>query len=567
MILLVLVSTFTLLSYRGAIRQGIEERRAEAARMALALSRIVPQRSGASALELLAQAPGARSVYLLDAEGRSLQSSGDLSSTSLSESVLARARQEPVGLGPDPLSEDVIVGVAPLEGRGRVRFLRIDIPDSGLGSHQRGLRLLAIVVLGVNGAVSLLVFLFLRHLLAPWEAMLQKARQVREEPPEEQDEIAFLLSTFERAVAASGRQPPAASEDDIAALQRALAASLESGLLLLDRGGKVLALNPVGRQLLHLAGGGGVGSTLEEVLGGQPALLELLRRAVDKREGVQRHELEIASPRGPRILGVTVHLLRRDDRSVRGYLTLFADLTENRRRAEEARLEEGLAQLGGMAAGVAHELRNSLATLRGYLTLVERRPDEGELADYLAEIRRETDHLKRVLEDFLLFARPETARATEVSLRSVLERTVADPALLGDVGVELEVQGDGFTLLGDEQLLQHAFRNLLRNALRAQREAGLPEPIRVRLDSGPEGQRVRVDDNGSGLSEEVGERLFQPFVSGFRGGVGLGLAVSHRIVSLHGGRLRLKNRSEGGARAEAFFPPGRSVTEGSSARS
>ena len=563
MLLLVLVSTFTLLSYRNAVQGGVSERRAEAARMALVLGRFVPHRSAGSALELLAQAPGARSVYLLDGMGRSLQSSGALLGGALSESVLERARKEPIGIGPDPLSEGVIIGIAPLEGSGRARFLRVDIPDSGLGTHQRGLRLLSLIVLGVNGAVSLLVFFFLRHLLVPWEALLEKAREVREEPSEDQDEIAFLLSTLEQAVAGGTSAGPGTSEDDIAALQRALSASLESGLLLLDRSGEVLTLNPVGRELLHGAGAEGGGSSLEEILAGHPGLLALLQRVVEEEEGVQRQELEITSPEGPRILGVTVHLLRRDDRSVRGYLALFADLTENRRRSKEARLEEGLAQLGGMAAGVAHELRNSLATLRGYLTLVERRPGEGELADYLAEIRRETDHLKRVLEDFLLFARPETARATEVSLEAVLRRTVVDPAL-GESAVDFEVRGKGFLLLGDEQLLEHAFRNLLRNASRAQEEAGRKEPVEVRLAATAEGLTVTIDDRGCGVADEVSERLFQPFVSGFRGGVGLGLAVSHRIVSLHGGRLRLKNRSGGGARAEVFFAPGRSVTKGSS---
>lgn len=569
MLLLVLVSTFTLLSYRNAVQEGIDERRGEAARMALALSDFVTPRGSASALELLARAPGARSVFLLDAEGRSLQSSGDLSNAELAASVLERALTEPLGVGPVELADDAIIGVVPLEGRGQARFLRLDVPDGGLGNHRRSLRLLSIIVLSVNGAVSLLVFFFLRHLLAPWEAMLEKAREVHDEPSEEQDEIAFLLSAFDRAVVAKEGKA-AASEDDIAALQRALSASLESGLLLLDRSGEVLALNPVGRQLLHVPQALGVGDNLDAVLSEHPGFSSLLRQSVEENVGIQRHELAIDTPRGARFLGVTVHLLRRDDRSVRGYLVLFADLTENRRQAEEARLEEGLAQLGGMAAGVAHELRNSLATLRGYLTLVERRPGEGELADYLAEIRRETDHLKRVLEDFLLFARPETARAEWVSLETILRRATSDPAL-GEPAVELHLeapreagtgQGDqGFGLLGDEQLLEHAFRNLLRNAQRAQEEAGHEGPVQVHLSREQAGTKVRIEDRGPGLSEGLSEKLFQPFVSEFRGGVGLGLAVSYRIVSLHGGRLRLENRRGGGARAELFFPAGRSVSK------
>ncbi|MCB1037381.1 MAG: hypothetical protein KDD47_26355, partial [Acidobacteria bacterium] len=215
----------------------------------------------------------------------------------------------PVGVGPNFMAEATVVGVAPLKDRGRARFLRVDLADGGLGSHRRSLRLLSMLVLGVNGAVSLLVFLFLRHLLAPWEAMLEKAKEVHSEPLAEQDEIAFLLSTFERAVQAESRPAPPAAEDDIAALQRALSASLESGLLLLDREGTVLALNPVGRQLLHLEEEVTVGSELEEALADHPSLLALLQSVVGKGEGIKRHEVEISTPAGPRILGLTAHLL------------------------------------------------------------------------------------------------------------------------------------------------------------------------------------------------------------------------------------------------------------------
>ncbi len=251
--------------------------------------------------------------------------------------------------------------------------------------------------------------------------------------------------------------------------------------------------------------------------------------------------------------------------SVRGYLVLFADLTEVRRRAEESRLAESLAQLGEMAGGVAHELRNSLATLRGYLTLIERRPDEESIADYLSEIRHEADHLERVLEDFLAFARPGTARFREISLTPLLLRAAADPAL---AGVEVEVHGSpagDAALRGDPQLLERAVRNLLHNAAQAEREAGRRGPVEIRVDLQPEGTEVAIEDRGPGLPPEIRERLFHPFATGRRGGVGLGLALAHRIVVLHGGRIRLEDRPGGGTRAVLFFPRDTIVTGGNDA--
>ena len=271
-----------------------------------------------------------------------------------------------------------------------------------LARQRRSLAVLTVAVLAINAGLSVLLLFFLRHLLAPWETLLARARQVGGAGEAGADEIEFLLATFERALAALAGRPGRTAEDDIAALERTLSASLQSGLLLIDREGRVLALNAVGAALL--------GAALPEP--GAPLAAGArgpARAARDPaRPAPRRAGARSPAPGVPRCgrapgaaetltVGLTVHPLRRDDGEVRGLLVLFADLTEAQRRAEESRLAESLAQLGEMAGGVAHELRNGLATLRGYLTLIERRPDEDSIADFLSEIRGEADHLERVL--------------------------------------------------------------------------------------------------------------------------------------------------------------------------
>jgi signal transduction histidine kinase len=215
-----------------------------------------------------------------------------------------------------------------------------------------------------------------------------------------------------------------------------------------------------------------------------------------------------------------------------------------------------------MAGGVAHELRNGLATLRGYLTLIERRPDEDSIADFLSEIRGEADHLERVLQDFLTFARPGTVRVRDLELLPLLRRAAADPAL---EGIEVRVQGEEATLRGDPQLLERAVRNLLHNAAQAEREAGRRGPVEVAVARGEDGLEVAIEDRGPGLPEEIRTRLFHPFATGRRGGVGLGLALAHRIVVLHGGRIRLEDRPGGGTRAVLTFPRDTIVTDSNEA--
>jgi signal transduction histidine kinase len=558
-LLLVVLSTFTLFSYRNAVSLLATERQQEAARLARAVAdRVAKLADGGVSSQILREpAPAARGVALLDSAGTVLVAVGDLPAADLLAPAAERPLDRPLGVGPDERSPEVVAGFAPLAGPGGRRYVRVDLPAATLSRQLRSLRILSTLVLTINGALMLLVVLFTRHLLAPFETLLERARQVGE-PSAGEGEIEFLLTTFERALA--GLAKSERGEDDIALIERTLSASLQSGLLLLDRQGQVLASNAVGVELLGIAPPA-PGTPLAVVLSEHPELKDLLAGAVDQGGGLPRQECTVRAGDLSRTLGLTVHPLRRDDGGTRGYLVLFADLTEARRAAEESRLSESLARLGELAGGVAHELRNSLATLRGYLTLIERRPDEGSIADFLGEIRSEADHLERVLEDFLSFARPGTARMREFALVPLLLRAAADPALAGfDVRVHESGTG-GAWLRGDPQLLERALRNLLHNAVQAEREAGHQGPVEVTVQTQLDGVELVIADRGPGIQPEIRERLFHPFVTGRTGGIGLGLALAQRIVVLHEGRIRLEDREGGGARVLLWLPAKGGVVE------
>jgi len=554
LLLLAVLSTATVTAYRSSITRLIEERQGEASRLAAeAADRLAFARVAPNALPLRELAPTARSVVVTDAAGALVAYSGELPQASPLAPLEGRRLDRPLGLGPDDQTlPDVVAGFASWQTPAGRRFVRVDLDSRVLGAQSRSVRVLGVVVFAIDAALIVLVLLFLRHLLAPYELLLERARQM--DPAggtgESGDEIELLVSTFERAVAALALPP--AAEDDFAALERTLAHSLQSGLLLLDRGGRVLALNPLGARLLDVPPPD-PGASLGEVLAAQPELRDVLVQAVESGEAPQRQECTVPVGGRTLTLGLTVHPLRRDDGDVRGYLVLFADLTEPRRRAEEQRLADHMARLAEMSGGIAHELRNSLATLRGYLTLIERRPDEESIADFLSEIRLETDHLQRVLEDFLSFARPGSLRMEDVPLTRLALRTAADPALAGFPvrvhGAESEVH-----LRGDAQLLERALRNLVHNAVEAEREAGREGPVDVRIDRRPESIELAVEDRGPGLPAEIRERLFHPFATARRGGVGLGLALAHRIVILHSGTIQLEDRPGGGTRALVSFP-------------
>jgi signal transduction histidine kinase len=561
LLLLAGLSTFTLFAHRSALALLAEERREAAADLAASVAAALAGAPAPSPGALRRLAPGASAVTLLDAGGEVLAATGEPAATAPLAPAAGLPLDRPLGLGLDARLPEGVAGFAPLAGPEGRRFVRVDLPAGALAGGLRAARVLTVVVLAVNGALILLVLAFLRHLLEPYEALLARARAAGEPAGAEGDEVEFLVATFERALAAMAGAEARTADDDIAALERTLAGSLQSGLLLLDQGGEVLALNPVGARLLAVPPPE-PGRPLGEVLAGHPELLALLTEAVAGGRELQRRECAVRRGGETLTLGLSAHPLRRGDGGVRGYLVLFADLTEARRQADEGRLAESLGRLGEMAGGVAHELRNGLATLRGYLTLIERRPDEEAIADFLSEMRREADHLERVLDDFLAFARPGTARTEEISLPVLLRRAAADPALDG-IGVELAgAAGEEPRLAGDPQLLERALRNLLRNAAQAEREAGRSGPLNASVESGPGGVELVIEDRGPGLPAEVRQRLFHPFVTGRAGGVGLGLALAHRIVVLHGGTIRLEDRPGGGTRVRIHFPADTVVTTG-----
>ena len=294
----------------------------------------------------------------------------------------------------------------------------------------------------------------------------------------------------------------------------------------------------------------------EEVFAAYPELAALLAAAVSGRGGVRRRELAVETAAGHLTLGLTVHVLHRDDGGVRGFLVLFADLTESRRRAREAQLADSLEGLGELAAGVAHELRNSLATLRGYLTLSERAAGGESIADYFGEIRRETDHLQRVLEDFLAFARPGSRPAGVGRARSGGAPRRRRPGPGRGRGAGPRRPGRRRGLRGDSQLLERAIRNLLHNAVQAERETGGKGAVVLSLRRTEGGVELSVEDRGAGVPAAIRDRLFRPFVTGRAAGVGLGLALVRRIATLHGGSIRLEDRPGGGTRAVLTLPAG-----------
>lgn len=216
-------------------------------------------------------------------------------------------------------------------------------------------------------------------------------------------------------------------------------------------------------------------------------------------------------------------------------------LREERLKAAVER-DRRLASLGEMAAVLAHEIRNPLASMKGHAQLLAERleagsTDRGKADRVVDEARR----LEELTSDLLSFVRSKQVERREVAPAEVLAAAAND---VDGSRLELDTAEAPPTWSLDPHLLQQALGNLLRNALQASEE-GEPAGARVAVENGE--LVIRVWDRGEGVPEADRERIFEPFYTTRTRGTGLGLAVARRIVTLHGGRIEVGDREGGGA--------------------
>ena len=234
-----------------------------------------------------------------------------------------------------------------------------------------------------------------------------------------------------------------------------------------------------------------------------------------------------------------------------GAILSFSDLTEVKRLQEQMELKERLTALGEMSAGIAHELRNPMAVISGYVNLLGKKTDE-ERQNIIRDITAEIQGMNRIIGDLLTFARPASLNRVRVNVKEMIEGCLASVlhAASAEASIKTVLRLDNITAYVDEVLMRQALGNLIQNAVEAMTGGGA---LTVTMHADRE-LSIIIGDTGPGIPPEHIKKVFLPFFTTKDTGVGMGLALTHKVVTAHGGRISVVNREGGGASFRFTIP-------------
>lgn len=257
-----------------------------------------------------------------------------------------------------------------------------------------------------------------------------------------------------------------------------------------------------------------------------------------------------------KILGMTVSKIYSPELQAQLSIALFDDLTKIRQLEYNARQNEKLAAVGGLAAGIAHEIRNPLAGISGSIEMLTQTVTNDDDRKLMKIVLREIDRLNNLITEFLDYARPETPPTDPVDLSSLINEVLDSMQLNKQVRegiVQVREYPQGLSILGRRDKLKQAFLNIIINSYQAMNEAKEPV-ITVKALVTDKDIEVRIRDAGSGMSEATKKKMFEPFHTTKPKGTGLGLAVTHKILEGHGARIFVESEVGVGTEFTLTFP-------------
>jgi two-component system, NtrC family, sensor histidine kinase PilS len=376
--------------------------------------------------------------------------------------------------------------------------------------------------------------------------------------------VALLSGSLAEGVRTTGARLEQASSQiaDLQALNQHVIDSLPSGLATTDNTGRILTFNRAAESITGRSSASVAGSPISEVLNIPRDAVGAPSPELDNGRA-RRMEAQLMRAGRHVEVGLSIAYLQTPGGRA-GYLVTFQDVTDIKKLERDARLQQRLAAVGEMAAGIAHEIRNPLASMSGSIQILRHElplsAEQGQLMDI---VLRESERLNTTIGSFLAYARPQRFAIARFDVR----RALNDAALLlrnsaevqeGHL-IDVDVPPTELWYDADEGQVKQIVWNLASNGLRA-----MPKGGRLRLmgavDPATDGVVIMVQDEGIGIAPDELEGLFQPFHGGFAQGSGLGLAIVHRIVTDYNGKIQVSSQPGHGTTVAVHLPSRAAIT-------
>jgi two-component system sensor histidine kinase HydH len=331
------------------------------------------------------------------------------------------------------------------------------------------------------------------------------------------------------------------SLQDTSAIKDQVVASLPVGLIATDKDGRIAFYNSAAERITGLDLAQARGKESDTVL---PRHLCGLKESLELGESISEKEMECEFTEN-KIVPVSISaskIINEEDQFV-GQVLIMRDLGEVRRLQDEIRRTEKLAAIGGLAAGVAHEIRNPLSSIKGIASYYKDKFEDGsedkEMAGVMIE---EVDRLSRVISELLEFARPTKLNLKPSNLNELLKhsaRLIEQEATAKNVQVQMDLNPDSVRADVDPDRLTQCFLNLYLNALQVMENGG---QLTIRSSTrGDDSVVIDIKDNGAGISPDDLGKIFDPYYTTKPKGTGLGLPIVHKIIEAHQGQVKVRS--------------------------
>ena len=389
--------------------------------------------------------------------------------------------------------------------------------------------------------------------------------------------VAFLSSTISEELKKKRREliQKQVDYDQLETFNRNIIQSLDAGLLTIDLYGKINFLNRTAEKMLNRSGEELKNISIYNVF---PEIKELKDEVKmepsDPLSDYQRYEMVFSNHDGRRIyFGFSISPLTDPDGSLIGHTLIFQDITKFKEMEEQIKRSDKMAAIGLLAAGIAHEIRNPLASLSGSIQLLYSELILDHRQQHLMEISlRESERLNALISDFMLFAQPPQTNKVPWEVRKIIEETVElfthSPSFHEGIHIIPPNPCENFEVMVDPSQMKQVLWNLLINASQAMGNGG---EIRIHLEKGEdhllsmvppwspqrevkEWVKIAITDSGNGIVPEEKEQIFEPFFTTKDGGTGLGLSIVHKIVENHSGVIKVDSEVGKGSTFTIFLP-------------